>query len=568
FEIEIDPRLPAMLSTDEKRLQQILKNLLSNAFKFTDKGTVSLRISALRAGDAPASLGLAPGERAVAFAVSDTGIGIPENKHKVIFEAFQQADGTTSRQYGGTGLGLSICRELSQLLGGEIQLRSVPGKGSTFTLYLRLGGEPRTAEPQPVAPPAQAKASPRGGRASPRLKDDREALRPGDRVLLIVEDDARFAGTLLDLARESGFKGVVAFDGNSALALARELRPDAITLDLILPDMDGWTILDILKRDAQTRHIPVSVVSVDDGMHKCLYMGAHRFVRKPAAVESLQAALATARELVERDVRTLLVADGDETRRAGMSEALRAEHLEITLAASGRQVLELLSERSFDCMVLGPKLQDVVPSALLRSIVDSETAIDMPVVFYGANGLGGSERDNLDKLADIVVLRKADTMDAVLDQATLFLHQALDALPEARREQVASIKPNAELNGKTVLIVDDDVRNIFALTGALEQYGMKALNAENGKEAIEVLKSRSGIDAVLMDIMMPELDGYDTIRIIRGLEQFSGIPIVAVTAKAMREDREKCLQAGASDYIAKPVNIEQLASLLRIWLSP
>jgi signal transduction histidine kinase/DNA-binding response OmpR family regulator/HAMP domain-containing protein len=573
FEVEVDPRLPATLLTDEKRLQQILKNLLSNAFKFTEKGRIALRIAPAGAGDAPAIPSLAPGERAVAFTVADTGIGIPENKHKVIFEAFQQADGTTSRQFGGTGLGLSISRELAHLLGGEIQVRSVPGKGSTFTLYLKLAAEPRTTEAPAVAPaPAQAKsAPPRAGRAEQaraRLRDDREGLRPGDRVLLIVEDDARFATTLLELARESGFKGVVAADGGSALALARELHPDAITLDLKLPDLDGWTILDILKRDAETRHIPVCVVSADDRRHRCLYMGAHRFVQKPAAVESLQAALATARELVDREVRKLLVADGEQARRADISESLRAQHVEITLAATGRQVLELLSERSFDCMVLGPSLQDTGPSELLKSIVDAEGTVDMPVVVYGANGLGGRERDSLDQLAEIVVLRKADTIDAILDQATLFLHQALDALPEGGRERLASLAPNAELAGKTVLIVDDDVRNIFALTGALEEHGMKVLSAETGKEALEVLKGRPAIDAVLMDIMMPELDGYDTIRIIRGLEQFAELPIVAVTAKAMPEDREKCLQAGASDYIAKPVNIEQLSSLLRIWLSP
>ncbi|MGH8686949.1 MAG: response regulator, partial [Burkholderiales bacterium] len=575
FVVEVDPRLPSTLRTDEKRLQQILKNLLSNAFKFTEKGEIALRVSAAGAGEAPGSLRLAPGERAVAFAVSDTGIGIPENKHKVIFEAFQQADGTTSRQFGGTGLGLSISRELAHLLGGEVQVRSVPGKGSTFTLYLKLAGEPQASEPpagEPAPVPAETRsAPPRSVRATPprpQLRDDREGLRPGDRVLLIVEDDARFAATLLGLARESGFKGVVAADGGSALTLARELRPDAITLDLKLPDLDGWTILDILKRDAETRHIPVSVVSVDDRMHKCLYMGAHRFVQKPAAMESLQAALATAREMVDRKVRTLLVADGEQQRRAEISESLRAEHLEITLAAAGRQVLEILSERSVDCMVLGPSLQDMAPSALLRSIVDSEVAVDMPVVVYGANDLGGGERDSLDQLAEIIVLKKADTMDAILDQTTLFLHQALDALPEGRRERLAGIKPNADLAGKTVLIVDDDMRNIFALTGALEEYGMKVLSAETGKEALEVLKGRPGIDAVLMDIMMPELDGYDTMRIIRGLEQFSGLPIVALTAKAMPEDRQKCLQAGASDYIAKPVNTEQLTSLLRIWLSP
>ena len=582
FSIEIDPGLPPSILTDEKRLQQILKNLLSNAFKFTDKGRVALKISVAGSGWTPGALELDARDRVIAFAVSDSGVGIPENKHKIIFEAFQQADGSTSRQYGGTGLGLSICRELTQLLGGEIQVRSVPGEGSTFTLFLRLAHDASApearaavpaAEPSTAAPsvlrvrPAERVLPKAAPRAIQMVKDDRDRLQPGDRVLLIVEDDARFAATLLELARESGFKGVVASEGGSTVALAKELRPDSITLDLKLPGLDGWAVLDLLKHDPETRHIPVSVISVDDRMHKCLHMGALSIVQKPAEPETLRAALGKLRELCERELRTVLVAEGDAGHRAALAEALRAEGVQLALADSGGEALALLRNGRFDCMVLGERLPDTKATALLRSIVDAEAALEMPVVLYAADGTGGGEDEPLGALAEILVIKRAATLDSVLDHTTLFLHQSLGSLSEAKRERLSAPHASAGLAAKTVLVVDDDVRNIFALTGALEQYGMTVRSAENGKEALEVLKARPTVDAVLMDIMMPELDGYDTIRIIRGMEEFKNLPIIAVTAKAMKEDREKCLEAGASDYIAKPVNIEQLASLLRIWLS-
>jgi len=582
FTVDAAPGLPAVIYTDEKRLQQILKNLLSNAIKFTEKGKVDLRIALAKSGWTPGHPQLDAAEEVVAFAVTDTGIGIPENKKKVIFEAFQQADGTTSRKYGGTGLGLSISRELTRLLGGEIRVESHPGKGSTFTFYLPLAHEPAEAEArtpktpaeetpagEPRLDPAYAKRSSGSPGLQPQVSDDRENIQPGDRVVLIVEDDAKFAATLLDVARESGFKGVVALDGNTALVLVKELAPDAITLDLKLPDMDGWAVLDLLKHDPKTRHIPVSVISVTDQMHKCLHMGALGTVRKPAVKEALQEALAKTRRMIEHEIRTLLVVDGNDAERASITEALRGEDVQITGVRAGKQALDALRKNQFDCMVLGSTFRDTTAIDLIKKIVQSETASELPIVIYETDALSGSERDKVRKLAEVAVLKSARTLEAVLEETTLFLHQTVNELPTNKRDQLLTTMQRAtpDLAGKKVLIVDDDIRNIFALTGVLEQHGITVLNAENGKDGLETLKNNPGIDVVLMDIMMPELDGYDTIRIIRKLEEFKNLPIIAVTAKAMKGDREKCIESGASDYISKPVNIEQLLSLLRVGLA-
>ncbi|HYQ93451.1 MAG TPA: response regulator, partial [Burkholderiales bacterium] len=563
FTVSSAAGLPAVIHTDEKRLQQILKNLLSNAFKFTEKGKVSLRISLAKSGWTAAHPQLDAAEKVVAFSVSDTGIGIPENKRKVIFEAFQQADGTTSRKYGGTGLGLSISRELTRLLGGEIRVESEPGKGSTFTLYLPFTHDPADLEartpktpaegpkpgPAAITPktpafetsaeetpaeeprlgPAYAKRpslSPamkaRGVRPEPQVSDDRDNIHPGDRVVLIVEDDIKFAATLLDVARESGFKGVVALDGNTALALVKDLEPDALTLDLKLPDMDGWAVLDLLKHDPKTRHIPVSVISVDEEMHKCLHMGALGAVRKPAVKEALKEALAKTRKMIEHEIRTLLVVDGNDAERASVTEALRGEDVQITGVRAGKQALDALQKNQFDCMVLGPTLRDMSAIEFIKKIVQSETTSELPIVIYEAEALSGSERDDLRKLAEVAVLKSARTLEAVLEETTLFLHQTVSDLPTNKRDQLlAAIQlATPDLAGRKVLIVDDDIRNIFALTGALEQHGITVLNAENGKDGLETLKNNPDIDVILMDIMMPELDGYDTIRIIRGLQEF------------------------------------------------
>jgi CheY-like chemotaxis protein/nitrogen-specific signal transduction histidine kinase len=584
FDVAMDSELATTIQTDAKRLQQILKNLLSNAFKFTEHGSVLLRIEPAAAGWTPLHVQLAEAGQVVAFSVIDTGIGIPAAKQAVIFEAFQQADGTTSRQFGGTGLGLSISRELARLLGGEIQVSSAPGKGSTFTLYLPLAHRPLSPKqraaaavsPLPHLNPAYSEEevegilakdeAPRGSR--PEIHDDRENIQPGDRVVLIVEDDVRFASTLLDLVRENGFKGVVALNGRTALTLVRELLPDAITLDLRLPDMDGWAVLDLIKHDPEVRHIPVNVISCADHIHRCFHMGALGIVQKPAAKAALEEALARTRAFIERDVKTVLVANGDAQNRNGIVEALRSDGIEVAAMESGREALENLQRTRYDCVVVGPELNDMNAVDLLKKFAKTERSAEVPVVMHGAERFDRSGQDSLRELAEVIILKNVASTEAVLEETTLFLHQAVKALPEKnRRLLVERQKATRELAGARVLVVDDDIRNIYALTGALEQHGMIVINAENGKDGIEMLKKHPDTDVVLMDIMMPELDGYDTMRVIRGLDQFKDLPIIAITAKAMKDDRKKCIEAGASDYIAKPVNLEQLLSLFRVWLS-
>ncbi|MGH8642395.1 MAG: response regulator, partial [Burkholderiales bacterium] len=428
------------------------------------------------------------------------------------------------------------------------------------------------ASAAPQIGPAQAGRSPRmfksevapGGQ--PTIRDDRDAIRPDDRIALIVEDDAKFASTLLEVARESGFKGVIALNGGAALELVKELTPDTITLDLRLPDMDGWALLDQLKHDPETRHIPVNVISVTERQQRCFHMGALGVLQKPAAKEVLQEALARTREFIEREVKTLLVANSDGTLRAGIADALHQNGVKIAEVESGKKALDALQRSRFDCVVMGPTLTDMRAIDLLKRFARIQRANDVPIVMYGADDLSRGEQDNLRKLAEIVVLKKASTPEAVLEQTTLFLHQAVNSLPpKSRRLLTQHAKSAPELSGKKALIVDDDVRNIFALTSVLEQQGMVVYNAENGKDGIEVLTNTPDVDAVLMDIMMPELDGYDTIRIMRKLDAYKNLPIIAITAKAMKGDREKCIEAGASDYLSKPVNTEQLLSLLRVW---
>jgi signal transduction histidine kinase/DNA-binding response OmpR family regulator len=581
FTVEVAPDLPAVIQTDEKRLQQILKNLLSNAIKFTEQGSVTLRISPVDSGWTPGHA-LDSADRVVAFAVTDTGIGIPEAKQKVIFEAFQQVDGTASRKYGGTGLGLSISRELMRLLGGEVCVKSRPGAGSTFTLYLPLVHQHQAIDARaPAAPVDDPKPSPaivkrpsanprKPGRANTQpLADDRENIGAGDLVVLIVEDDQKFAATLLDIAREGGFKGVLAPDANTALAMVEDLAPDAITLDLRLPDIEGWTLLDMLKHNPETRHIPVSVISVEEEMQKYLHMGALGVVHKPAAKEALREALARTRRLIEHDIRTVIVAVGEDTDRAAVAEGLRGEGVQITELQSGTEALAALGKDQVDCLVVGRSLADMSGTELIKQIAASPAASHVPIVVYETDDSEGGERSSIKQLAEVLIIKEAHTLEDVMAETTLFLHQAVNDMPPGKRHQLlATMRGEApDLAGKKVLIVDDDIRNIFALTGALEQHGMMVLNAESGKDGIETLKNNPDVDVVLMDIMMPELDGYDTIRIMRGLEEFKDLSIIAVTAKAMKGDREKCIEAGASDYISKPVNVEQLLSLLRVRLA-
>jgi CheY-like chemotaxis protein/signal transduction histidine kinase/HAMP domain-containing protein len=571
FEVDIDPALPPALQTDTKRLQQVLKNLLSNAFKFTERGRVSLRAALVTAGWNPEQELLNAANAVVAFIVSDTGIGIPREKHGVIFEAFQQGDTGTSRKYGGTGLGLSISRQITRLLGGEIRIESAPGEGSTFILYLPLL--------YPVQPAATAEApgpaEPAGERArvvlSPvverAVSDDRSAIGEGDRILLIAEDDPAFAQILLDLARDRGFKGLVAHRADRALALAREYQPTAVTLDLRLPDADGWTILDRLKHDPATRHIPVHIISVEENWQRGLRLGAIDFLTKPASKESLSEALTTLHEFIDRPVKRLLVVEDDAAARQSIVELIGNGDVQTTTVATGQAALEALQAGRYDCMVLDLGLPDMTGFQLITRVKSEIGLRKLPTIVYTGKQLTRGEEAELGRLAESVVIKDARSPERLLDETALFLHRVTANLPEGKRRILEQLhRTDPVLAGRTVLIVDDDVRNIFALTTFLERSEMKVVYAESGREGITRLQETPDVDAVLMDVMMPEMDGYETMRAIREMPKFRHLPILAVTAKAMKGDREKCIAAGASDYIAKPVEMDQLLSLLRVWL--
>jgi HAMP domain-containing protein/CheY-like chemotaxis protein/signal transduction histidine kinase len=595
FEVRTAPNLERSLVTDAKRLQQILKNLLSNAFKFTAEGGVTLSVSPVASGWSPDHPVLKHAPAVIAFEVSDTGIGIPPEKQKIIFEAFQQADAGTSRKYGGTGLGLAISRELAGLLGGEIQLRSTPGVGSTFTLYLPLAyvGAPATARTaQTSSAPAR---DPAGGPAQPaasapwavaalakatgakladaatgleqEVPDDRGRIEPEDKVLLIVEDDAHYARVMVDLAHDSGLKVLVARRGADALALAREFRPTAVSLDVFLPDMMGWTVLSQLKQDPATRHIPVQIVTIDEDRQHGLARGAFSFMSKPTTAEGLESALVRIKNFAQPRRRKLLVVEDNAAERLSVTELLGHGDIDITTAETGKEALQRLRDEPADCVVLDLKLPDMSGFEVLERIRDDATLADVPVVVFTGRELSPEEDAQLHMLASSVVVKGVESPERLLDETALFLHRVVSDLPVEKQRMIERLHSSDEdLVGRTVLLVDDDARNIFALSSVLERRGMKVLTATTGSEAISIIQSRPEVAIVLMDIMMPGMDGYETMQAIRADPSFRRLPIIALTAKAMKGDREKCLEAGASDYLAKPVNTEQLLSSLRMWL--
>jgi HAMP domain-containing protein/CheY-like chemotaxis protein/signal transduction histidine kinase len=575
FEVHTDTHLGRSLVTDSKRLQQVLKNLLSNAFKFTEEGGVRLSVSSVASGwnsDHPI---LAKAGSVVAFEVADTGIGIPSEKQRIIFEAFQQADASTSRKYGGTGLGLAISRELANLLGGEIQLRSEPGKGSTFTLYL----------PQTYVGPSTSIAPARDGKVSQaistiqlssvnisevsteRIADDREDLQPDDSVLLIVEDDPHYARVLCDLSRDKGFKVLVAMRGAEALALAREFHPAAVSLDVFLPDMLGWTVLNHLKQDPNTRHIPVQMLTLDEDRRHGLARGAFAFVNKPSSPEDLEAALARVKEYATPRCKRLLVVEDNAAEQLSIRELLGYDDIDVTVVATGAEALEAVNTEPFDCVVLDLRLPDMSGFEVLERFRDTPSLSDLPVVVFTGKELSPEEDTRLHELARSVVVKGVESPERLLDETALFLHRVVANLPIEKQKMLERLhRSDDALVGKKVLVVDDDVRNIFALSSVLERRGMTVLTAGTGREAIATLDSTPDVAIVLMDIMMPEMDGYETMQVIRQNPSLRRLPIIALTAKAMKGDREKCLEAGASEYLAKPVNTDQLLSALRMWL--
>jgi HAMP domain-containing protein/CheY-like chemotaxis protein/signal transduction histidine kinase len=613
FTLEFASNLPRTIHTDPKRLQQVLKNLLSNAFKFTERGQVSLQADVATDGWSSDHEILSRANSVIAFSVVDTGIGIPLDKQKVIFEAFQQADGSTSRKYGGTGLGLSISREIARLLGGEIALVSHPGKGSTFTLYLpqmyeeigslglwedgnsaaaqqwqlRSSLEAPTLTPSPFTPrfgspipsenasrtltpnhstPSSLLPSSHTSIPNP-ISDDRGDIQPGDRVLLIIEDDINFARILLDMARDQGFKGLVALRSNAGLVMAREYKPDAITLDIRMPEMDGWMVLDRLKHDPATRHIPVHILSVEEGRQRGLQQGAIAYLQKPISSDALNEVLSDIKSFVERQVKNLLVVEDDENQRHSIVELIGNSDVATTAVSTGEEALRALRAGHFDCLVLDLGLPDMTGLELLEQIKQDVSLSKLPIIVYTGKELTRAEETELKRIADTIIIKDVRSPERLLDETALFLHRVQANLPQPKQKILEQLhQTDAVLAGKKVLIVDDDVRNIFALTSMLEHHQMEILYAENGRDGLAVLQKTPDIDVVLMDVMMPEMDGYETMGEIRKLSQFATLPIIALTAKAMKGDREKCIEAGASDYITKPVDPEQLLSLMRVWL--
>jgi CheY-like chemotaxis protein/HAMP domain-containing protein len=574
FEVHTDPHLARSLVTDSKRLQQVLKNLLSNAFKFTEQGGVQLSVSVAQGGWSEDHPVLGNAASVVAFQVTDTGIGIPQEKQRIIFEAFQQADAGTSRKYGGTGLGLAISRELASLLGGEIQLRSTPGKGSTFVLYLPLtyvgpsaAATSRDRKVASATSPLQLSAVTVAEDEAERLVDDRDNIQPDDMVLLIVEDDPHYARVLCDLSHDNGFKVLVAGGGVEALSLAREYHPSAVSLDVFLPDMLGWTVLNHLKQDPTTRHIPVQMLTMDEDRQHGLARGAFSFVTKPTTPEGVTAALSKIKEYATAKRKRLLVVEDNVSEQTTIEALLGSDDIDMAVAATGSEALEKLQSERFDCVVLDLRLPDMSGFEVLERLRDTPPLSDLPVVVFTGKELSSEEDARLHTLARSVVVKGVESPERLLDETALFLHRVVADLPPEKQRMLDRLHHSDEaMTGKKVLVVDDDVRNIFALSSVLERRGMIVLTAGTGREAIATLQSTPDVAIVLMDIMMPEMDGYETMQVIRQNPTFGRLPIIALTAKAMKGDREKCLEAGASEYLAKPVNTDQLLSALRMWL--
>ncbi|HEU4503598.1 MAG TPA: response regulator, partial [Nitrospira sp.] len=572
FHLEFEPSLPRAFTTDPKRLQQILKNLLSNAFKFTSHGHVAMNVRLVNEGWTPDHPVLSRAHTVMALSITDTGIGIAPEKQKLIFEAFQQADAGTSRKYGGTGLGLAISRELATLLGGEIKLTSEPRQGSTFTLYLPLVYTgPSSTEIRPTTTQS-------GGSQTPsltilpvvseeKIADDRDTVKDGDLVVLIVEDDPHYARVLLGLARDKGFKGIVATRGKQALDLALEYLPAAITLDIFLPDMLGWTVLNNLKLNPKTRHIPVQIISLEEERQHGLAHGAFSYMVKPVTTEGLESCFDRIRNFITPHLKRLLVVEDNEIESRSITELLLHDDIEIVNVGTGAAALDALRTQSFDCCVLDLRLPDMSGFELLDQVKADPTLGNVPIVVFTGKDLSPEEERRLKVVAKSVVLKDVQSPERLFDETALFLHRVVADLPEPKQQLLERLhQSNEALRGHKVLVVDDDARNIFALTTVLENQDMDVISATNGRHAIDIIENTPDLSVVLMDIMMPEMDGYTTIREIRKQPEFRSLPILALTAKAMKGDREKCLEAGASDYVAKPVNTEQLLSMLRVWL--
>ncbi|MES2151519.1 MAG: response regulator [Pseudomonadota bacterium] len=561
FQVERGAGLPASVHTDAQRTQQILKNLLSNAFKFTSKGRVTLAIRRAGAGENPLA------QAALAFAVCDSGIGIAADKQEQIFHAFQQEDGSTSRKYGGTGLGLSISRQLARKMGGEIVLASAPGAGSTFTLYLpqALAAQPIPA-PVPAPAPAPARPAPRVSGA-PAVADDRATLEQGARSILIIEDDPAFAGILRDTVRERGFQCLVATDGESGLQLIEQNTPSAIILDVMLPHIDGWGVMRTIKDNPKTRHIPVHFITCLEDRQKALAMGAIGFATKPVSAEQVEQVLAAIGSAIDKVAKRLLVVEDDEAEAKSLAALLETNGLDITIARSGDAALALIADGSFDCMVLDLGLSDMSGFELLDRLKADNALPRMPVIIHSGRELSEADETRLRRYADSIIIKGAKSPDRLLAEVSLFLHLVESSLPQEKQSMIRrGLDKEAMFERRTVLLVDDDIRNVFSLSSVLAEKGMRTVEAANGVEALAQLEAHPEIDIVLMDIMMPEMDGYEAMRRLRKNPRWARLPVIALTAKAMVGDQALCLDAGASDYLSKPVDLDRLFSLMRVWL--
>ena len=568
LDIQLADDCPTIIETDRQRLEQILKNLLSNAFKFTEAGGVRLAIGLAGAED-------------LAFAVTDSGIGIAREQQESIFEAFRQADGTISRRYGGTGLGLSISRELARLLGGAITLNSQPGEGSTFTVTVPLAYDPSRVAPrdqpplaQAVAPPSQP-SLPRGKRPAPlprKVEDDREQLAGARRLLLVVEDDETFAAIVRDLSREMGFQCIVAGTAEEALKLARQYNPSAIVLDVGLPDQSGLTVLDRLKRDDATRHIPIHIVSANDHSQTALSLGAVGYLVKPVKREDLAEVLNTLESKLTSTVRRVLIVEDDAVQRDAVGKLLSSGDVETVGVGTAAECLELLKQQTFDCMVLDLSLPDASGFSLLETLSQDGGHAFPPVIVYTGHDLSADDEQQLRRYSSSIIIKGAKSPERLLDEVSLFLHQVVSELPPEQQKMIQKARNrDAVLEGRRVLIVEDDIRNVYSLTNILEPRGAIVEIARNGREAIEALAKSAedpsrAIDLVLMDVMMPVMDGLTATRAIRGESQWAKLPILMLTAKAMPDDQERCIAAGANDYMAKPIDVDKLLSLVRVWM--
>ena len=565
FRVIRAPGLPATIDTDSQRLSQVLKNLLSNAIKFTERGEVALEIT--------------PRGDDVEFAVRDTGIGISEEHHQVIFEPFRQADGTTNRKFGGTGLGLSISRELTRMLGGNITLESQPGQGSTFRLVM-----PRVSPDQPgkseTAPatsspvtagshaPAASHPAPTARKTPPAsVPDDRASITKEGRVLLVIEDDALFAKVLYDLAHELGFDCLIANTADEGMQLATQFRLAAVLLDIKLPDHSGLTVLDRLKHNPMTRHVPVQVISAEDNTRAARAMGAAGALVKPVAREALVATLTQLKQKFASEARSVLVVEDNELQRESVCQLLASDTTSVIAVDNAAAALEKLRSTTFDCMVLDLSLPDASGHELLERMAADDSYAFPPVIVYTGRTISAEEEQQLRRYSRSIIIKGAKSPERLLDEVSLFLHQVEEKLPPDRQRMLRDARArDAAFEGRRILVVEDDVRNIFALSSVLEPLGGSVVIARNGREALNRLAVKPVPDIVLMDIMMPEMDGFEAMQEIRKKPEFADLPIIALTAKAMPDDQQRCIAAGANDYITKPIDVDKLVSLIRIWM--